>query len=990
MRLIVAEKPSVARDIARVLGVNGRGQGYLGRGDVRVTWCVGHLVELAEPAAYNPEWRSWRLESLPMLPEAFQLQPRKSSTDQWRIVKALMGEQQVAEVVNACDAGREGELIFAYAYELAGCRAPVRRLWISSMTDGAIRQGFDRLRDGAEMTNLAAAARCRSEADWLVGLNATRAMTTRHRQGAARSALLSVGRVQTPTLAILARREEEIEAFEPQDFWQVKVVFEASGPSGEGGSYEAVWTRPRVKRDADRIFDRAEAEAIVARTAGRDGLVAKVQRKQTRERPPLLYDLTTLQKEANKRFGFTAKKTLELAQALYETHKVLTYPRTDSRHLTQDQVPTLPRALRGISFGPYEAAAQAALARTEPLGPRVVNDREVSDHHAIIPTGEDPRRKRLSVEEKRLFDLVARRFLAVYAPDAVFATAFVATHIARGDGEEGPSSSPRQDDVFLARGRTCLEAGWRRIDPPFSKKKETLLPAVEEGETVTQRSQKLHEGQTKPPKRHNEATLLSSMERAGETIEDAELKRAMKRNGLGTPATRASIIETLLGRRFAARDGKTLLATPYGRTVLAAIPVDALTSPKLTGQWEARLVMMAEGTESRADFMADIRTFTRELVDAVRRAPLNPEVVARLAPPAPTGPVLGGCPKCGEQVRTGDRGWGCACGLTIPGQVARREVSVQMAKALLKDGRTKTVKGFKSRVNKPFAAALAFDEDYAVRLDFPDPDPLGACPSCGKPVRRRGRIVTCDSGRACPFVLVPDDAGPQFTDDDVRSFLSDKPSRLERRGSRIVAVERDERELLGPVAPCPRCGGPVAFTGGRWRCGSCAFGIDAELRGRTFTVDELTVLLKRGRTPRLHGFRNPENSAVFKAAVVLEPNGRLSFDYARQPDEPERGDEKTCPACVHRAEHHPGHIITGRAAWGCSRWRQGCRLQIPFEIEGRRLTPDDLSRLVSKHRATRYLKGFGARTRTARVVLDLEKTPPEWHIEERKATKKKS
>ncbi len=718
MKLIIAEKPSVARDIARVLGIRGRGQGWIGAGPVRVTWCVGHLVELAEPASYDERWRSWNLDTLPMLPEAFSLKPRKSSTDQWKVVKGLLRDKSVEEVVNACDAGREGELIFAYTYELAGCRAPVRRLWISSMTDAAIRQGFDALRPGSELSNLEAAARCRSEADWLVGLNATRAMTTRHRKGRD-AALLSVGRVQTPTLALLARREAEIEAFVPQTFWQVKVVFEADE---DRGTYEATWNRPGKvdkKEDIDRLYDKAEAEAIVARIAGRDGVVKKVQRKQTKERPPLLYDLTTLQKEANKRFGFTAQHALDLLQGLYERHKLLTYPRTDSRHLSSDQVPTLPNALRGLDFGPYRPWAQKTLGKWPiKLSKRVVDDAEVSDHHAIIPTGEDPRQKSLSVEEKRMFDLVARRFLAVFEDDAIFATVTIDTTIG--------------DDKFMARGRTCLDPGWRAVDPPLSKKKELLLPAVNDGETVAQSSHKLHEGQTKPPKRYTEATLLAAMERAGESVDDAELKRAMKRNGLGTPATRAAIIETLLAREFAQRVAKHIVATPWGRAVLEAIPVEVLTSARLTGAWEARLVTLAEGgDETRERFMADVRKFTAQIVNAVRKSDLTPETSRKLAPPPPSGAKLGDCPKCGKEVRQGRRGWGCVeCPVYVPNSVARRDVSVQMAKTLLRDGKTKVLKGFKSRDGKAFSAALQLTGD-GVRFAFPDPDPLGSCPSCG-------------------------------------------------------------------------------------------------------------------------------------------------------------------------------------------------------------------------------------------------------------------
>ena len=973
MKLIVAEKPSVARDIARVLKISGRGQGFIGTGDVRVSWCVGHLAQLSEPASYNPEWRAWRLDLLPMLPTAFTLEPRKSAQDQWRILRDLLRDSALDEVVNACDAGREGELIFAYAYELAGCKAGVRRLWISSMTDSAIQHGFDTLRPGVDMANLESAARCRSEADWLVGLNATRAMTSKYRSGRG-GTLLSVGRVQTPTLALLAQREDEIEGFVPRDFQQIKAVFVAEEKEGRPrGTYDATWTRKGKRgEDADRFYDKAAAQEVLDRVSGRAGLVTTVDKKKKVERPPFLYDLTTLQKEANKRFGYSAKKTLDLAQALYETHKLLTYPRTDSRHLSKDQEPTLPGVLSGVAFGPYQVAAQATLDRWPvKLSKRVVDDAEVSDHHAIIPTGEDARGARLTVEEKRIFDLVTRRFLAVFCADAVFATVQVKTVI--------------DQDLFLSRGRTCLEQGWRTIDPPASGKKqkqEILLPAVVVDETVEQASCQLHEGQTKPPKRFTEGTLLAAMERAGEAIKDAELKRAMKRNGLGTPATRASIIETLISRRFVERQAKNLAATEAGRTLVAAIPVEELRSPRLTGAWEARLVAMAEGTETRERFMEDIRAFTTQLIDSVRGAQIDEAVKAKLAPPPPDGKVLGACPVCGQEVRAADRGWGCVdCDLHIPGLVASREVSAQLAKQLLADGETKVVKGFKSRAGKAFSAALAFDGEGGVKLQFPDPEALGDCPLCKKPVRRRGKIVTCDTGRECRFVVFEEMGGLQPTDDDVRALLAGRPSRLEWAGDRLIAREKDERELCGDVGACPRCGCGVFFNGKKWGCRGCGFRLPQALGGRQFAPLEILELLKNGRTSRLHGFRQ-KTGAVFKAAVVLEPDNHLSWDF-HKPDGAEDDGHIDCPICIHNAESHPGRVIAGRTAWGCTRWKAGCGLRVPFDIEGVRLSEDQLQRLMSKYKATRYLKGFAGRKRTARVALDPAAPAPHWSVQER-------
>ena len=998
MRLIVTEKPSVARDIARVLGIKRRASGYLDGGETRVTWCVGHLVELAEPHEYDPQWRSWRLDTLPMVPESFRLRARKGGEDQYRVVRELLRDRAVDEVVNACDAGREGELIFAYVYELAGCRAPVQRLWISSMTDGAIRKGLGQLRSGASMQPLEAAARCRSEADWLVGLNATRALTLRMRQGG-EGRLLSVGRVQTPTLALIVEREEAIEAFVPEDFWQVKARFAV-----EAGSWEALWTTPprRGEKPQNRLFDKALAEQIVARTreAGR-GTVTRVERKKSREQPPLLYDLTNLQKEANRRFGFTASRTLELAQALYEQHKVLTYPRTDSRHLAKDHVAGIPPTLKSLQFGPYQAAAQDVLQRWPvKLSKRVVDDAEVSDHHAIIPTGVDPRPLRMKPDEKRVFDLVARRFLAALHPDAVFAVARIETRVG--------------EDLFVARGRTCLEPGWRTIDPPRSKKKEVLLPPVEQGDEAEVKKADLHQGRTKPPQRLNEATLLAAMESAGDALEEAELKRAMKRNGLGTPATRAAIIETLLRRGYIVRAERSLAPTEPGRALLAALPVEALRSPRLTGEWEARLVGIAEGAAARDDFMAAIRGFAAEIVGAIREAEIADSVRASFAPATPEGAVLGACPRCGGEVRQGERGWACVspeCTLRIPSQVARRPVSPRMAKALLDRGETAPVKGFKSRQDKPFTAALKLSEAGEVTFSFPDPEALGDCPACGRPVRHRGSIFTCDTGRQCPFVVFAEMAGSAIDEACVRALLTDGESTLltgltapgasstgghgvlRWEGRRVVVAPVDPRSKAGPAGPCSRCGADVRFDGRRWSCGDCGLRIPAEVAQRAFSLDEVAALLRDGRTPRLHGFRQ-KNGSVFKASCLLDPNGRIEFDFtggdppppAPGGPPPAFGKRVDCPECVHRASHRPGYVIAGRAAWGCSAWRDGCGLRVPMEVEGHRLADDEALRLVSKHRATRYMKGLvgpdGPRKRTARVALRPGETPG-WVVEER-------
>ena len=1012
-RLIVTEKPSVARDIAKVLRIQGRGQGVLGgRGPVRITWCLGHLTELAEPGAYNAEWKSWRAESLPMLPDAFTLQPRKSSMDQWQVVRDLLRDGDLAEVVNACDAGREGELIFANTYQLAGCKAPVQRLWISSMTAQAIQAGFGTLRPGATMAHLEHAARSRSEADWLVGLNATRAMTLRMRDGTG-GTLLSLGRVQTPTLAVLCDREDAIEGFVPEDFWRVVVRFGVAA-----GSFEAVWLGPesiagrpqqeeiddegpprRASTRTNRIWSKETADAILARVQGVDGVAVRVERKDKREPHPLLYDLTALQKEANKRFKWSAQRTLTVAQALYEQKKVITYPRTDSRHLSSDQVGGLPTVINSLAFGPYQQAVTGINQRWPiKLGKRVVDDKEVSDHHAIIPTGTDPLSANLTPEEKRLFDLVARRFLAAFHPDAVFATQLVEVAIG--------------DDLFRAKGRAMVDPGWRAIDPPkTSKQDKGLLPRVDPDEPAKNEHSELRQGTTKAPRRYTEATLLGAMERAGEALDDAELKRAMKKKGLGTAATRAAIIETILRREYIERQDTDLVPTTQGRALLAALPVEALRSAQLTGEWEARLSAMAEGDEDRDVFMRDIRAFTQEMVEQLTDAPIDGAVAAALKTRrAADGELLGACPLCESEVRGARRGWACtSCDLFIPDLVASREVSSRMAKALLFHRETKAVKGWKNKAGKAFTAALKVDDAGKVGFHFPEAEPLGACPQCGLPVRHRGKVWTCDTGRECSFVVFaemsayrPDDAavtalladglGPltEFTDRSGLRF----PGRLRWNGARVVTARVDLREEAGSVAQCPRDAGPVRFDRGRWRCGSCAFSLPEVVASRPVLPEDVDALCRDGATIRLYGFRQG-NGRILKAAMVLDGD-RVQLDWSKErPDwdalpvppgapPPAFGEQRTvCPACLDSGDPRPGWIVTGRAAWGCSKWRAGCRLRLPFSVYDRELTAADAERVLSKHRATVYsrrpIDGNG-RVERARVVLDPTRDPM-WDVE---------
>ncbi|MEO0603435.1 MAG: DNA topoisomerase, partial [Myxococcota bacterium] len=522
MRVIVAEKPSVARDIARVLGATRKSKGALQGDALVVTWCHGHMAELQDPAHYQAQWQKWSLSTLPMLPDRFAVRVRKDADDQFANVSDWLNHRDTTDVVNACDAGREGELIFRYVYELARCDKPVLRLWTSSLTDAAIRQALGRLRPSTDFDRLADAARSRAEADWLVGLNATRALTCRARDVGG-SGLLPVGRVQTPTLAMIVARDREIASFVPEDFWQVRATFTGRGPTGpEGGTWRATYFVPSSdeapeSRDkqvpiAERIATEALAEAIASAVDGQSGTVETADRRRTTEAPPLLYDLTSLQRRANQRYGFSASQTLALAQALYEQHKLITYPRTDARYLTPEEVPLLPQVLAGLQpLAPYQAFVTARLA-AGPLNPgkRVVNAAEVGDHHAIIPTGRTPSSSGLSTDEKRIFDLVARRLLAALSEDALFDVTKLVVAVPPGPSATLDASVPTPLR-FRARGRVCRREGWRAIDPPGASR-EVDLPPVETGDRADASEPEAKKGQTRPPRPHNDATILRAME----------------------------------------------------------------------------------------------------------------------------------------------------------------------------------------------------------------------------------------------------------------------------------------------------------------------------------------------------------------------------------------------------------------------------------------------------------------------------------------------
>jgi DNA topoisomerase III len=730
--LLIAEKPSVGQDLARVLpGPFKKQEGFLEGPDHVITWAVGHLVQLAEPEAYDAKYKSWRMGDLPIVPERFKLEVRdERSRKQMSAVTKQLGREDIEEVVNACDAGREGELIFAYLYEKAKAKKPVKRLWLSSMTNQAMKTALQSLRPSEEFAKLEEAARSRSEADWIVGMNATRAATIRLRSSF--DGAVSLGRVQTPTLAIVARREEEIRAFKPEPYWLVDATFVGEPLNGEGagertylGHFQAPAGSPGTTK-GPRIGTEEEASAIVAACEGRQGTITKLEKKEQREKAPMLYDLTTLQREANNRYGFTAKRTLAAAQRLYEEHKALTYPRTNSRYLTTDMVEEIkPIAeLVGAHSEYAKGAAYVVGLDVLPLG-RVVNDEKVSDHHAIIPTRSEHNLEKMGSDDRRIYDMAVRRFLAVFHPEAVFENTRVETTVEALDGDKA--------HVFRTRGRLLVVPGWRGVYDEISadakaaeaearadEEEETdqQLPRLIEDEQVQTREVASVRKETKPPRRYSDASLLGAMETAGKLVDDDELREAMKESGIGTPATRAAIIERLITVGYIERDGRALVATEKGLNVIRLLNEHALTSPGLTGSWEQRLGKIERGEDSRKKFMSDIAGFAQETVKELD------EVLKDVRIPRAR---LGPCPVCGHEIVENRKGYSCwarddpGCGFVIWKAKAGKTLPIAIAKELIKTGYTaQAVTGFRGRTGRSFRAHLALSqtEEGKWRVEF--------------------------------------------------------------------------------------------------------------------------------------------------------------------------------------------------------------------------------------------------------------------------------
>jgi len=738
--LIIAEKPSVARDIAYTLGKFNKKEGCLENDRYVISWAYGHITTLAEPQEYDPALEKWDLESLPILPAEFKL--TVTERKQFSILKKLLNRKDVFQVINACDAGREGELIFRWIYRASGSTLPVKRLWLSETTPAAIREAMRNLKNGDSYDNLYRAAESRAIADWLIGINATRAFSVKH------GGLLSIGRVQTPTLALVIQREREIRDFKPVPFWQVKAVFETeTGQKYQGLGYSG---------SGEEITFQFKEEAAAKEYASRvkeSGSVIKVQYTEKTEQPPALFNLNDLQREVNRVFGMTAAGVLEAAQNLYEK-KLLTYPRTDSRHLTESLAGTLEKrietALKTIPFSSFPEPLPA-------LSKRYVDDSKVTDHHAIIPTAV-PAPGDLPEAEKKVYDLVCRRFLSIFLPPAKYRVMEVTTEA----GER-----------FFSKGRAVVDRGWREIYnfKPGDGDKEARLPDLANGQPVKTIDVEVLRKETKPPARYTDASLLSAMENAGRYVDDKELSDTLKTSGgIGTPATRAAIIERLIQVGYIKRQKKALVPAAKGEALIDLVP-GVLKSPDMTAEWETGLLRIERNEIMPGEWLSGIKNLTGEVVALARKQEKSEAVTKR--------EVLGKCPLCGKDVIEGKKGYGCSgwkegCKFVIWKEIAGKKITVKQAQALLEKKKTGLIKGFKSKSGKKFDAMLTVAEDGKIVFTFADigSNILGKCPLCGKDVIESTKSYSCSGWKdGCKFTIWKEISGKKITVKYARNLL---------------------------------------------------------------------------------------------------------------------------------------------------------------------------------------------------------------------------
>jgi DNA topoisomerase-3 len=812
-KLIIAEKPSVAGDIARALGGFTRQKDFYESDHYVLSYAVGHLLELTAPEEFDPRRGRWSFKHLPVIPPRFDLEPiNGKSAAQLAVLLRLLRRKDVTGLINACDAGREGELIFRYIVQHAQAKKPIERLWLQSMTPAAIREGFEQLRGDKQMLPLADAAKSRSEADWLVGINGTRAMTAfNSKEGG--FYLTTVGRVQTPTLAILVEREERIREFKPRDYWEVHARFGAGA-----GEYGGRWFDPDFSKSEDperkteRLWKQEDAERVAAACRGQRGEVTEESKPAT-QLSPLLFDLTSLQRDANSRFGFSAKTTLSLAQALYERHKVLTYPRTDSRALPEDYVATVKKTLGTLEGTSYSAYASTILKQGwVKMNKRIFNNAKISDHFAIIPTLQTPRH--LNEAETKLYDLVVRRFLSVFYPAAEYLQTTRITKVL--------------EHHFRTEGKVLQVPGWLAVYGKSAQDESENLPRVADGERVAVIDVTAVPNQTKPPARYTEATLLSAMEGAGKLVEDDELRAAMEAKGLGTPATRAGIIEGLISESYVERLGRELKPTWKAFRLLFALKhfgVDEITSPELTGDWEYKLKQMEQAKLPRDRFMDHIEQAAKELVERVKSGTIPDEAFATVSAP---------CPKCGGVIQETYRKFQCqSCDFYIWPVLLGREWSPEEVAELLARRHIGPLAGFRSRQGKPFSAGLRLTDDHRIEFDFgqsatsdsaaaPDftaQEPLGHCPKCGARVYEHGVTYVCE-------------------------------------------------KAVGPERPCDFRSGKMILQ-------------------QPVEPEQMRKLLRTGRTDLLTGFVSRRNGRKFKAFLVAGRDGGVSFEFeARKPRAP--------------------------------------------------------------------------------------------------------
>lgn len=826
-KLVISEKPSVAADIARVLGRAKKCDDYYENDEYVIASALGHLVELNMPADIDKKYARWSLSNLPIIPEKFKLKPIEKTKAKLAALKKLLSRKDIDGVINACDAGREGELIFTYIYEITKCKLPRQRLWVSSMTPSSILGAFSNLKSQEEMESLQDAARCRSESDWLVGINGTRAITSRM-YGSRGKSLASVGRVQTPTLAMIVEREHEIQNFKPTRYWKITAEFEI-----ENGKYEGVYQRPDFKQKdkdandkADRIWSHADAERVLNEV--RAGGEAKVSDKKTQSKQiaPRLYDLTTLQREANNKYSFPANKTLSIAQSLYEKHKMITYPRTDSRALPDDYRGVVVRTMESMAE-PYRRFAQKAVDEgyVKKAGKRIFDSKQVSDHFALMPT--DVSGKKLTDDEAKIYDMIARRFVAAFYPEAVFD---VTTRI-----------SAVGSNIFKTEGKVLRSAGWLDVYNKETSDKEILPPLADEKERAKMLEAHLKEESTKPPARYTEATLLSAMEGAGKLLDDEELADAMKDKGLGTPATRAQIIENLIAHKLVERERRDLIPTARAESLirfLDALAIDALTSPSMTGEWEQKLRLIERKQLSRKTFMDGICAMTTQIVDKARNFVEEEVESHEVDIPNPID---------GSKLIETFRAYKSKDGkFIIYKTIGNRKISEEEVRELVTKGKVGPLEGFKSKMGRPYTATLKLDENFAVKFQFGDnpdgterrPENLEDAPVVGKCPKSAMGLCKCKTGE-------------------------------------LVETE------TAYVCRCPK---------GEER--KCSFRLGKTMLSHTITRAEIESLTNTGKTPVIEDFVSKRTKKKFSASLVLDARGSISFEFTKRTGRAEPKEQK--------------------------------------------------------------------------------------------------